>query len=147
MSSPAARLTVITLGVADMRRSIAFYSALGLQRRMQATGEDVAFFNAGPVVVALYSWDKLAEDAALDAAPRPTAFRGTTLAWNCSSVEEVDEAFEFALSVGATVLKRPHETFFGGYSGYFADPDGYPWEVVQAPGIEVQPDGRVVLPD
>jgi len=147
MSKLAARLTVITLGVADMRRSIAFYSALGLQRRMQASGEEVAFFNAGPVVVALYPWDKLAEDAGLDAAPRPTAFRGTTLAWNCSSPEDVDEVFAFALSAGATALKPPHETFYGGYSGYFADPDGYPWEVVQAPGVEVQPDGRVMLPD
>lgn len=141
------RLTVVTLGVRDMRRSIAFYDALGFRRRMKATGEDVAFFEAGGCVVGLFGWDKLAEDAQLPAEPRPVAFRGVTLAWNCGSSTEVDDAFALALSSGATVLKKPHDTFYGGYSGYFADPDGHAWEVVTAPGIEIQPDGRVSLPD
>ena len=143
----APRLTVVTLGVADMRASIAFYDSLGLPRRMRATGEEVAFFQAGAAIVALYPWDKLAADATLPDAPRPRGFRGVTLAWNCSSREEVDAALAHAVRAGATLLKPAHDTFYGGYSGYFADPDDHPWEVVLAPGITLAPDGRAVLPD
>ena len=145
--APKPCLTVVTLGVADVAASIRFYDALGFVRRMRATGEQVAFFDAGGVVLALYPWDKLAEDATLSDKPRPQAFRGMTLAWNRSSPAEVDAAMAHALSVGAAPLKPPHETFYGGYSGYFTDPDGHPWEVVCAPGIDVQADGRVTLPD
>jgi uncharacterized glyoxalase superfamily protein PhnB len=145
--TPSAALTVVTLGVADMRRSIRFYDALGLRRRMKATGDDVAFFAAGGVVIGLWSWESLAEDAGMPAGPRPTAFRGTTLAWNCATRDDVDAVFAHALSVGATRLRSPEATFYGGYRGYFADPDGHVWEVVQAPGIEVTSDGRVTLPD
>ena len=144
---PNATLTVITLGVADMRRSIQFYDALGLKRRMKATGEEVAFFAAGGVVIGLWSWDSLAEDVGLEDAARPTAFRGATLAWNCATPDDVDAAFAHALSVGARHLRPPEKTPYGGYRGYFADPDGHVWEVVQAPGIEVTADGRVTLPD
>jgi uncharacterized glyoxalase superfamily protein PhnB len=147
MSAPTASLTVVTLGVADVGRSIKFYDALGLKRRMKATGEDIAFFAAGGVVIGLWSWDMLAEDAGLVAAPRPGAFRGTTLAWNCATAADVDAAFAHALKIGAKSLKAPEKTFYGGYRGYFADPDGHVWEVVTAPGIEVLPDGRVTLPD
>jgi uncharacterized protein len=146
-TAPQPRLTVVTLGVADMRASIRFYEGLGFQRRMRATGEEVAFFQAGAAILALYPWDKLAADATLADAPRPAAFRGTTLAWNCASRAEVDAALAHALGAGATLLKGAHETSYGGYSGYFADPDGHPWEVVVAPGIALSPDGRVVLPD
>jgi catechol 2,3-dioxygenase-like lactoylglutathione lyase family enzyme len=145
MAAPSLRLTVVTLGVADTRRSIAFYDALGLERKAPETGEAVAFFQAGAVVVALYPWDKLAADATLPDAPRPQAFRGSTLAWNCNSREEVDAALTHAVHAGAKLLKPAHETFYGGYSGYFADPDGHPWEVVQAPGITVAADGRAVF--
>lgn len=145
--APKPCLTVVTLGVADMKDSIRFYDALGFGRRARATGEQVAFFDAGGVVLALYPWDKLAEDATLADKPRPQAFRGMTLAWNRSSPAEVDAAMAHALSVGAAPLKTPHETFYGGYSGYFTDPDGHPWEVVCAPGVDVQPDGRVMLAD
>jgi catechol 2,3-dioxygenase-like lactoylglutathione lyase family enzyme len=144
--TPAAVLTVVTLGVADMRRSIQFYDALGLKRRMKATGEDVAFFAAGGIVIGLWSWDSLAEDAGLSPS-LPATFRGATLAWNCATPEEVDAAFAHALKAGARRLKAPEKTFYGGYRGYFADPDGHVWEVVQAPGIEVTADGRVMLPD
>ena len=145
--TPNSALTVITLGVADMRRSIRFYDALGLKRRMKATGEDVAFFAAGGVVLGLWSWDNLADDTGLDASQRPTGFRGTTLAWNCATPDEVDAVFAHALNAGARPLRPPEKTFYGGYRGYFADPDGHVWEVVQAPGIEVTADGRVTLPD
>jgi catechol 2,3-dioxygenase-like lactoylglutathione lyase family enzyme len=140
-------LTVVTLGVADMKASIRFYETLGFPRRMRATGEQVAFFDAGGVVLGLYPWDQLAEDATLWDTPRPSSFRGVTLAWNRSSVKDVDEAIAQALAAGAFLLKEPHETSYGGYSGYFTDPDGHPWEVVCAPGITVGADGRVSLPD
>lgn len=144
---PAAKLTVVTLGVSDIRRSIAFYEALGFERRMRATGEEVAFFETGATVLALYSWLRLAEDAALADQPRPQGFRGMTLAWNCASEQEVDAVLAFAVAQGATLLRLAHRTDYGGYSGYFTDPDGHPWEVVVAPGIDVGTDGRVHLPD
>lgn len=147
MSASTARLTIVTLGVADVGKSIKFYEALGLQRRMKFTGEDIAFFAAGGVVIGLWSWEMLAEDAGVASKPRPDSFRGMTLARNCATVEEVDAAFVHAMKAGANGLKAPEKTFYGGYRGYFADSDGHVWEVVTAPGIEVLPDGRVALPD
>jgi len=140
------RLTVITLGVGDIRASIAFYESLGFTRKLKATGEAVAFFDTGGSVLALFPWDQLAADAALPVGSRPTGFRGATLAWNCRAREEVDQVLGFVISKGATLLKAATVTDYGGYSGYFADPDGHPWEVVVAPGIEVGEDG-VHLPD
>jgi catechol 2,3-dioxygenase-like lactoylglutathione lyase family enzyme len=142
---PVPRLTVITLGVSDIRASIAFYGALGFARRLKATGEAVAFFDTGGPVLGLFPWDQLAADATLPDTPRPSSFRGITLAWNCRLREEVDAVLAFAVGRGATLLKAAHETDYGGYSGYFADPDGHPWEVVVAPGIEVGKDRRVHL--
>jgi predicted lactoylglutathione lyase len=146
-SPPVPRFTVITLGVASMRTSIAFYEALGFARKLRATGEAVAFFDTGGTVIGLFPWTELAHDVTLPEIPRPSTFRGITLAWNCSSTGEVDEALGFAISKGASLLKAAQTTDYGGYSGYFADPDGHPWEVVVAPGIEVGEDGRVHLPD
>ena len=146
-AKPTPRFTVITLGVSDMRVSIAFYEALGFVRKMRATGEAVAFFDTGGTVIGLFPWDQLARDVTLPDQPRPKAFRGTTLAWNCASVEEVDAVLDFAVSCGASLLKPAHKTDYGGYSGYFGDPDDHPWEVVVAPGITVGEDRRVHLPD
>jgi len=145
LPTPVSRLTVITLGVSDIRASIAFYDALGFSRRLKATGEAVAFYDTGGPVLALYPWDLLAADAKLPDDPRPSTFRGITLAWNCRTREEVDAVLAFALGKGAKLLKTAHETDYGGYSGYFADPDGHPWEVVVAPGIDVGDDRRVHL--
>lgn len=144
---PHLALSVVTLGVCDLVRSVAFYAALGLERKVRAAGDEIAFFQAGGVVLALFRWEMLAEDAALPAAPRPQAFGGVTLARNCGSVAEVDALFARALGLGARSLKQPHCTSFGGYSGYFADPDGHPWEVVHVPDFPVTPEGRVDLPD
>ena len=145
--APVARLTMITLGVSNMRASIAFYEALGFTRRMRATGEAVAFFDTGGTALGLFPWNQLAQDATLAENPRPQAFRGTTLAWNCRSTEEVDQVLDFAISKGASLLKPAHKTDYGGYSGYFGDPDNHPWEVVVAPGIEVGDDRRIHLAD
>ena len=79
--------------------------------------------------------------------PRPAAFRGMTLAWNCESPAEVDRAMAHALSVGGKLVKAPHPTHYGGYSGYFADPDGHLWEIVVAPGLSVTDDGLLTVPD
>lgn len=144
---PIPRLTVITLGVTNMRASIAFYEALGFARRVRSTGEAVAFFDTGGPVIALFPWDQLAQDATLPDHPRPNTFRGVTLAWNCASREEVDTVLDFAITKGASLLKGAHETTYGGYSGYFADPDHHAWEVVVAPGVEVGEDRRVHLAD
>src|SRR3981081_1014725 len=104
-SAPVPLLTVITLGVSNMRASIAFYEALGFTRKFRATGEAVAFFDTGGPALGLFPWEQLAQDATLAENPRPPAFRGTTLAWNCRSTEEVDQVLDFAISKGASLLR------------------------------------------
>ncbi|MCD0420014.1 VOC family protein [Rubrivivax sp. JA1024] len=143
---PKPRLTVVTLGADDMRASIAFYEAIGFDRRMKDTGDEVAFFDTGASVLALYAWASLAAEAAQRDLPRPSAFRGVTLAWNCASRDEVDAVMAHAAAKGATLLKAAQATDYGGYAGYFADPSGHVWEAVVAPGIDVQDDGRVTIP-
>jgi catechol 2,3-dioxygenase-like lactoylglutathione lyase family enzyme len=141
------RLTAITLGVRDFAASVRFYEMLGFVRKMRSTGDEVAFFDAGGVMLALYRWADLAADAKLAAEPAPAAFRGMTLAWNRESPDEVDQGLTRALKAGGTLLKPAEKTSYGGYSGYFADPDGHVWEVVQAPGFGFTADGRLTLPD
>ncbi|MHC2336622.1 VOC family protein [Bradyrhizobium sp. USDA 4454] len=146
-NAPTARFTVLTLGVGDMRASIAFYEKLGFTRKMRATGEEVAFFETGGTVLGLFPWHLLAADAGLPDQPRPSAFRGVAIAWNCNDDAEVDRVMAFALSKGATLLKPAQPTSYGGYCGYFADPDGHAWEVVRAPGFAVLENGLVSIPD
>ncbi len=141
------KLTAVTLGVKSVPASARFYEALGLQRKVRATGDEIAFYEAGGVVLALWDWNKLADDSVVPIDPRPQTFRGSTLAWNCASAEEVDAIFTHALKVGAGLLRRPEKTEYGGYRGYFSDPDGHVWEVVHAPGFALGDDGRLVLPD
>src|ERR1700704_6524784 len=133
--APVARLTMITLGVSNMRASIAFYEALGFTRKFGATGEVVAFFETGGTALGLFPWNQLAQDVTLPDNPRPQAFRGVTLAWNCSNTLEVDAVLDFAIANGAELLKPAHKTDYGGDSGYFSDPHGHPWEGVVAPNI------------
>ena len=146
-NKPSPRLTAVTLGVRDFAASVRFYEALGFVRKMRATGDQVAFFDAGGAILALYRWTDLAADADLPAEPSPQAFRGTTFAHNCRTDKDVDEFLAHAVKAGAKILKPAHKTSYGGYSGYFADPDGHPWEVVRAPGFSFAADGRLVLPD
>jgi catechol 2,3-dioxygenase-like lactoylglutathione lyase family enzyme len=146
-TEPKPRLTAVTLGVRDFHASLRFYEALGFARKLRSTGDEIAFFDAGGVVLALYRWDQLAKDAVLDSRPAPAGFRGTTLAWNCASRVEVDAALARALAAGAKLLKAPEATDWGGYSGYFTDPDGHPWEIVHVPGFSFSPDGRLLVPD
>jgi uncharacterized protein len=142
---PKTRINFITLGVRDIAASRAFYERLGLIAH--ASGNDkVAFFDVNGTVLALYGHDALAADAELPADP-PPRFRGMSIAWNGSSDAEVDAIMAHAKACGATVIKAPHKVFWGGYSGYFADPDGHLWEVAHNPFIKIDGNNHVELPD
>ncbi len=138
------RISLTTLGVLDLKRSISFYERLGWRRSM-AEAEGVAFFQTGGSAFGLYPRDKLAEDAKLP--PEGSGFCGVALAQNVRSKEEVDRVLAEAVVAGATLLKAAQDVFWGGYSGYFADPDGYPWEIAWNPGFEILEDGSIKLPD
>ncbi len=138
------RLTLITLGVADLARSRRFYlDGLGWTAS-SAGNEHVVFIAAGGVVLGLYGRAALAEDMRVAAEGR--GFAGFSLAHNVRTREEVDRVLAQAQAAGATVLKPAEEAFWGGYSGYFADPDGHPWEVAWNPFFPLDADGRVLLP-
>jgi catechol 2,3-dioxygenase-like lactoylglutathione lyase family enzyme len=125
------RISIITLGVSNLKRSIDFYRA-GLELPTNyKDGEGIAFFQLSGTWLALYPSNALAEDACLP--PERTAFGGFTLAHNVKSKELVDKIIDQALGSGATLLKPAADTFWGGYSGYFSDPDSYPWEVAWNP--------------
>ncbi|HLA21405.1 MAG TPA: VOC family protein [Pseudolabrys sp.] len=141
-----ARLTLATLGVYDLARSTAFYEALGFERRARGA-EGVGFFQAGACVFAVWPFEELAKDANVAAAMPAPAFRGVALAWNCRSNADVDAAIARARGAGATVPKAAQKTFWGGYAGYFSDPDGHLWEVAYNPHFPLTDDGRLTLPD
>ena len=125
------RISIITLGVSDLNRSVTFYrDGLGLPITYN-DGEGIAFFQLAGTWLALYPSDALAEDACLP--PERTRFGGVTLAHNVHSKAEADSVIAQALAAGAQLLKPAADTFWGGYSGYFADPDGHPWEVAWNP--------------
>jgi uncharacterized protein len=135
------RLSLITLGVRDLARSRAFYEALGWTTRAQP-GDDVVFFQAGGMVVALWARDELAEDSCVEDSG---GWGGITLAHNLRSPAEVDAVIAEAEAAGATISRRGAETFWGGYSGVFVDPDGHPWEVAHNPRWTIRDDGSTVL--
>jgi uncharacterized protein len=137
------RVSLITLGVADLGRSLAFYEQLGW--RGQELDETV-FFQAGGQAVVLWARDKLAADAGIDDDGTGT-FGGIALAHNVASPEEVDRVVSAVGSAGGTVTKAPTETFYGGYAAYFRDPDGHVWEVAHNPGFTLGADGTLTLPD
>ena len=121
------RISIITLGVSDLSRSIIFsQNGLGLPTTFKK-GDGIAFFQLKGVWLALYPSDELARDACLPS--QRSRFGGMTLAYNVRSKEEANKIISQALAAGALLLKPPADTFWGGYSGYFADPDGHPWEV------------------
>jgi catechol 2,3-dioxygenase-like lactoylglutathione lyase family enzyme len=138
------RVSLITLGVADLRRSREFYERLGWRRSM-AEAEGVVFFQAGGMALALYPRNDLAKDAKI--APDGHGFSGISLAYNTRNREEVDAVLTEAQAAGAELLKPAEEAFWGGYSGYFADPDGFPWEVAWNPSFHIMNDGSMQLPD
>ena len=135
------RLTVVTLGVSDLARSRAFYETLGWKTGA-APDDDVVFFQSGGMVVALWGRSQLAEDSGVT---EGQGWGGITLAHNVRSQSEVDSAMSEAAAAGATITRRAGETFWGGYSGVFLDPDGYPWEVAHNPHWTIDEDGSVSL--
>ena len=141
------RLTAVTLGVRDVRSSASFYERLGFERKFPETGDEIAFFDAGGLLLAVWDWSKLAADAVVPMEPTPQTFRGATLAWNRRNPAEVDDAYQHAIKAGGKPLRAPEPTEYGGYRGYFADPDGHVWEVVTAPGFKFTEDGRLLFPD
>ena len=146
MNGPDAILSLVTLGVSNLERSIAFYEALGFRRKAKKA-EGVGFFQAGACAFAVFPSQELAKDADVTAAGVTPAFRGVALAWNCRSEGEVDAAIARARAAGATVPKAAQKTFWGGYAGYFADLDGHLWEVAYNPHFPLSDDGRLTLPD
>ena len=129
------RISLITLGVSDLPRSRAFYERLGFAVRQEST-EDIAFMDtASGLVLALFPREKLAEDAHVYSTG--SGFRGFTLAHNVSSPEEVDAVLAEAVTAGATLQKPGQQVFWGGYSGYFADLDGFLWEVAYNPLMDL----------
>ena len=135
-------ISLVTLGVADLERARAFYAALGWEAAVQAEG--VVFIQLTGQVLALFGRDDLAADQ-----KRPAAELGTgavTLARNFATEAEVDAGFELALKAGAAAIKPPERADWGGYSGYFADPDGHVWELARNPGWPLSPDGTLTLP-
>ncbi len=135
------RVSLITLGVGDLARAREFYERLGWTSGA-APADDVVFFQAGGMIVALWSRATLAEDSGVVDAG---GWGGVTLAYNARSPAEVDAVIAEARGAGATIPREGAETFWGGYSGVFVDPDGHPWEVAHNPHWTVRDDGSVQL--
>ena len=135
------RISLITLGVADVGRARAFYEALGWEG--ESPDDDVVFFQAGGMVVALWSRAKLAADSVV---PDGGGWGGVTLAHNVGSPAEVDAIVEEARAGGAEIVREPAETFWGGYSAAMVDPEGHAWEIAHNPRWTIHPDGSVELP-
>jgi predicted lactoylglutathione lyase len=138
------RISIITLGVRDLKRSREFYERLGWRSSMAST-EDIVFFQAGAMALALYPRHALAEDA--NVAPEGSGFAAVSLAYNVRSRAEVDVVLKDAVAVGASLVKPAQEAFWGGYSGYFSDPDGFLWEVAWNPFFPIAEDGSIRIPD
>lgn len=135
------RVSLITLGVSDLARARAFYEALGW-RTNAAPDDDVVFFQAGGMIVALWDRERLAEDSAVGDGG---GWGGITPAYNTRSPQEVDAVIEEARTAGARIGREPAETFWGGYSAVFVDPDGHAWEIAYNPRWTVHEDGSVSL--
>ncbi|MEU7033368.1 VOC family protein [Streptomyces sp. NPDC046237] len=137
------RVSLITLGVADLGRSRAFYESLGWRGQEV---EETVFFQAGGLGLVLWSRDKLARDCGLDHG-HGTGFGGIVLAHNTNAPQDVDALLAAAQQAGGTVTKPAEATAYGGYAGCFADPDGHLWEIAHNPGFPLAEDGSLTIPD
>lgn len=135
------RLSVVTIGVADVERAVGFYGALGWKPAVHQEGT-IAFFQAGGLVVSVWSRESLAEDSAR---PDSGGWGGITLAHNVRSADEVDQVLAEAEAAGATIGRAGAEQVWGGYSGVFHDPDGHAWEIAWNPGFPLAVDGTVSI--
>jgi uncharacterized protein len=136
------RLSLVTLGVADVERARAFYEALGWTTEAEP-GDDVVFFQAGCLIVALWSREELAADSGVTDGG---GWGGITPAHNVRSPAEVDAVVEEARAAGADVVREPAETFWGGYSAAIHDPEGHAWEIAHNPRWTIREDGSIELP-
>jgi len=139
------RLSLVTLGVEDMAKARAFYEALGWQAG-GPSNDNVTFFQTGGMIVGLYGRAALAADAGVADSPRQ-GFSGIALAYNARDKAEVDTVLAEAVAAGGTLIKAAVDVFWGGYSGYFADPDGHLWEVAWNPFFPLAADGAISLSD
>jgi predicted lactoylglutathione lyase len=137
------RVSIVTLGVADVGRSRAFYEALGLTGH---EAEETVFFQAGGLAVILWGREKLAADARI-ADDLSSRSGGIMLAHNVGTRDDVDAILRDAQAAGGVVTKPAEETFYGGYAGHFRDPDGHVWEIAHNPSFTLNPDGTLTLPD
>jgi uncharacterized glyoxalase superfamily protein PhnB len=137
------RISIITLGVADVSRARTFYERLGWRGQEV---EETVFFQAGGMAVVLWARHKLAGDAGIGDRGAG-GFGGLALAHNVRSRAEVDAVLAQAAAAGAEITQPARETFYGGYAGYFTDPDGHAWEIAWNPGFALGPDGSITLPD
>ena len=137
------RISLVTLGVSDVARAREFYERLGWRGQEV---EETVFFQAGGMALVLWSVDKLSADTGIATSP-DGGFRGVTLAQNVRSGTEVDDVIAAAEAAGGTVTRRPADTFYGGYAGYFTDPDGHVWEIAYNPGFPLADDGTITIPD
>ncbi len=138
------RVSIITLGVGNLQHSREFYERLGWRRSM-AKAEGIVFFQAGGMALALFPRDELAKDAKLT--PEGSGFTGISLAYNARNRAEVNSVLAEAEAAGAKLLKPAVQASWGGYSGYFADPDGFLWEVAWNPSFPIAEDGSIRIPD
>lgn len=138
------RLTLVTLGVADLAKSRTFYEAWGW-KASSASQPSVAFYQANGLALALFGRADLAKDAGVE--DKPTGFAAISLAYNAHSKQEADEVYARAIAAGARAVKPLQDVFWGGYSGYFADPDGHLWEVAWNPFFPLDEQGHLFLPD
>jgi uncharacterized protein len=137
------RISLVTLGVADLARAREFYEQLGWRGQEI---EETVFFQAGPVALVLWGRDKLAADSGVDDRDADE-FGGVALAQNVRSRAEVDAVLDRAARAGASITQPARETFYGGYAGCFADPDGHVWEIAHNPGFTLDESGALILPD
>ena len=137
------RISLVTLGVADLARAKAFYEALGWRGQEV---ERTVFFQAGGIALVLWGRDELTRDLGLESGPA-AGFGGVALAHNVRSRPEVDEIVAAARGAGATITRSPRTTFYGGYAGAFVDLDGHAWEIAHNPGFPLADDGSLTLPD
>ena len=137
------RISIVTLGTADMGRACAFWEAMGLTRKAKQT-PGMAFFQLNGLLLGLYPFEKLAADCHLPGG-RPAG--AVAIAQNVRSEAEVEAVLAAAVAAGGTLHVPAHKAFWGGYSGYFLDPDGHPWEVAYNPYFALQPNGDVILPE
>jgi len=138
------QISIITLGVSNLEKSYQFYTALGFPTSKKPE-DGIIFFKTGGVCLALYPLEQLAKDISPELSTHRSGFSGITLAHNTRSKAEVDTVLELAKKAGGTIEKAAQDVFWGGYSGYFSDPDGHLWEVASAESWEFNEDGSLVI--